>query len=114
VLPNPSQATRIRLGLTRVSALKDRQLIVWQVARPVFCGLTPCDLVYVYSSFGRTCCLHHQYIHLPGFLPHVPDNSFVPSSGQLRGVRRFETDVLGLPVGPIFKGQDVLKGGTDR
>jgi hypothetical protein len=29
----------------------------------------------------------------------------LPSSGLLRGVRCFEADVLGLPTGPIFKGQ---------
>jgi hypothetical protein len=28
--------------------------------------------------------------------------------GLLRGVSWFETDVSGLPVGPIFKGQDVF------
>ena len=34
----------------------------------------------------------------------------LPSSGSLRGVRWIETDVLGLPIGSFFKGQD----GTDR
>jgi hypothetical protein len=34
-------------------------------------------------------------------------SSILPSSGLLRGVRWFETDVSGLPVGPIFKGQAV-------
>jgi hypothetical protein len=29
----------------------------------------------------------------------------LPPSGLLRGVRWFETDVSGLPVGPIFNGQ---------
>ena len=32
----------------------------------------------------------------------------LPSSGMLRGVRWFETDVSGLPMGLIFKGQVVL------
>ena len=29
----------------------------------------------------------------------------IPSSGLLRSVRWFDTDVSGLPIGPIFKGQ---------
>ena len=29
----------------------------------------------------------------------------IPSSVLLRGVRWFDTDVSGLPIGPIFKGQ---------
>jgi hypothetical protein len=33
----------------------------------------------------------------------------VTFSGLLRGVRWFETDVSGLPVGPIFKSQAVLE-----
>jgi hypothetical protein len=32
----------------------------------------------------------------------------LPSSGSLRGVRWLDTDVSGLPIGPNFKGQDVL------
>jgi hypothetical protein len=43
------------------------------------------------------------------------------SSGLLRGVRWFETDVSALPIGPIFKGQAVKllgqlnpEDGTDR
>jgi hypothetical protein len=31
--------------------------------------------------------------------------SILPSSGLLSGVRRLETDVSGLPIGPIFKGR---------
>ena len=36
------------------------------------------------------------------------DRRILQSSGVLRGARYFETDVLVLPVGPIFKGQDVF------
>jgi hypothetical protein len=39
-------------------------------------------------------------------LPHQL-KFILPSSGLLRGKRLFETDVLGLPIGPIFKGQAV-------
>ena len=47
----------------------------------------------------------------------------MPFSGLLRGVKWFETDVLGLPIGAIFKGQAVqeeqldyftFEDGTDR
>jgi hypothetical protein len=47
----------------------------------------------------------------------------MPFSGLLRGVKWFETDVLGLPISPIFKGQAVqeeqldcftFEDGTDR
>jgi hypothetical protein len=38
-------------------------------------------------------------------IKYVP-KSTPPFSGLLRGVRGFETDVSGLPIGPIFKGQD--------
>jgi hypothetical protein len=31
----------------------------------------------------------------------------LPSSGLLRGVKCFETDVSGLPIGPIFDSQGV-------
>ena len=34
-------------------------------------------------------------------------NKIRPSSGLLRGIWLFETDVSGLPVGPIFKDQAV-------
>ena len=34
----------------------------------------------------------------------------LPSSGVLRCIKRFETDVSGLPVGPVFKGQAVQEG----
>ena len=33
---------------------------------------------------------------------------FLPSSGLLHGVRCFKTDVSGLPITPIFKGEAVL------
>ena len=33
-------------------------------------------------------------------------NRILPSAGLLRGVRWFKTDVSGLPIRPIFKGQD--------
>jgi hypothetical protein len=37
----------------------------------------------------------------------------LPSSGILRGVRWFATDVSGLIIGPIFKGQAVQEEETD-
>jgi hypothetical protein len=44
--------------------------------------------------------------------------SLLPSSGLLRGVRWFDTDVSGLPVGPVFKAFffDILtfEDGTDQ
>ena len=33
------------------------------------------------------------------------NNRILPSSGLLGDVRRFNTDVSGLPIGPIIKGQ---------
>jgi hypothetical protein len=36
-------------------------------------------------------------------------NRSIPSSGFLGGVRWFENDVSGLPIGPIFKDQDIQK-----
>ena len=33
-----------------------------------------------------------------------------PSSGLLRGVRWSETDVSGLSIGPVFKGQAIQEG----
>ena len=39
-------------------------------------------------------------------------NRVLSSYGLLRGVRWFETDVLGPPVGPILKGQAVLREGV--
>jgi hypothetical protein len=38
----------------------------------------------------------------------------LPSSGLLRGIRWFETDVSGPPIGPIFLGSLALEGGIDR
>jgi hypothetical protein len=35
-----------------------------------------------------------------------------PSSGLLRGVRWFKTDVLGLPISPIYKDQTVQEQKT--
>jgi hypothetical protein len=48
------------------------------------------------------------------YLSHIQGSSFFDS---LRGVRWFETDVLGLPIGSIFKGEAswtalVLEEGT--
>jgi hypothetical protein len=39
------------------------------------------------------------------FKNFIWQHSTLPSSGLLRGARRFETDVSGLPTGPIFKSQ---------
>ena len=39
--------------------------------------------------------------------------SYWVTSWLLRGERCLETDVSGLPIGPVFKGQD-LEGETDR
>ena len=38
----------------------------------------------------------------------------IPPSGLLRGVEWFETDVSGLPIGPIFKGQAVRTVSTSK
>jgi hypothetical protein len=38
-------------------------------------------------------------------LPKIHATRILPSSGLLRGVMWFKTDVSGLPIGTIFKGQ---------
>jgi hypothetical protein len=54
-------------------------------------------------------------------LPAAVDlNPSIPSSGLLRGLRWFETDVFGLPICPISRGHCprssslTLEDGTDR
>jgi hypothetical protein len=59
----------------------------------------------------RRLVYHRQDRRLPRRL-----NWILPSSGLLGGVRWFETDVSGLPIGSIFKGEAVscFKGQLDH
>ena len=54
------------------------------------------------------------HIFLIGTVNWTDSYWILPYSGLLRGLRWFETDALGLPIGSILKGQDVQDDGTNR
>ena len=71
-------------------------------------ALNTCNVVD--TRLWRQCC----FVDLLCFCVRVCVRNklqrcwIIPSSGILRWVRWFETDVSGLPIGPIFKGQAIL------
>jgi hypothetical protein len=81
------------------------------------------QVISSYTPLFQRFALNFEFLYIVAFF-----NTAIwtlPSYGLLRGIRFFETDVSGLPVGSIFKLQTVqesvlfldsliLEGGTDR
>jgi hypothetical protein len=67
--------------------------------------------IYIYIYTHTYICIYiniYIYIHTYVYIWNMSLARILPCSGFLHSVMWFETDVSGLRIGPIFKGQDVL------